>query len=281
MKRILREPIFHFIILGAILYATVSFIQKRKTKYDREILVDNDRVVLILKKYKMQTGELPSKQQLNAMIDDYIKEEIYYREAKKMGLDADDEIVKRRLAQKMEFLQSDLAQEENPSEEKLKSFYQNNPSLFSADATVNFSHIFFSADKTGDSIAQSRAIHVLRQLKDSPVQHAPGKGDHFALQYDFTDQSLLDIKQNFGDAPMADSLFEGPLRTWIGPVKSGYGWHLLYISKRDSSRLLPYASIRAAVKVKFADAEKMRLNENAFRNLSKNYIVNRAYLSNP
>ena len=83
------------------------------------------------------------------------------------------------------------------------------------------------------------------------------------------------------DAPMADSLFEGPLRTWIGPVKSGYGWHLLYISKRDSSRLLPYASIRAAVKVKFADAERMRLNENAFRNLSNNYIVNRAYLSNP
>jgi parvulin-like peptidyl-prolyl isomerase len=279
MKRLFTEPLFQFLILGALLFMSVSFVQKQRDNDSREITIDNDRVNLIIENYAGQTGQLPTKQQLDALIDDYIKEEISYREAKKMGLDKDDEIIRRRLSQKYEFLHSDLEATGDPTEEQLKTFYKNNPSLFSSDTTVSFSHVYFSTDNSSDDAARQRALQVLHELQNSNVQHAPERGDHFPLQYDYTDQSLLDIKQNFGDKPIADSLFHSATNTWIGPVQSGYGWHLLFISKRINSKLLPYESVKADVQAKYTDAEKERENKAAFEAVSKNYIINRAYLN--
>lgn len=278
MKRLLAEPLFQFLILGALLYALVSFIQKQNDTNSREITIDNGRVNLMITNYASQTGQLPTKQQLDALIDDYIKEEIEYREAKRTGLDKDDEIIRRRLSQKYEFLHSDLEETGNPTEDQLKTFYKNNTSLFSSDTTVSFSHIYFSTDNSSDSAARERALQVLLQIKNSNVQHAPEKGDHFPLQYDYTDQSLLDIKQNFGDKPIADSLFHASINTWTGPVQSGYGWHLLFISKRNNSKLLPYESVKADVQEKYMDAEKEKQNKAAFDAISKKYIIKREYL---
>jgi parvulin-like peptidyl-prolyl isomerase len=278
MKRLFAEPFFQFLILGALLYVLVSFIQKQRDNDSREIIMDNDRVNLMIENYATQTGQLPTKQQVDALINDYIKEEINYREAKKMGLDKDDEIIRRRLSQKYEFLHADLEETDSPKEEQLKEFYKNNPSLFSSDARVSFSHIYFSTDNSSDSAAKQKALKVLLQLKNSNIQHAPEKGDHFPLQYDYTDQSLLDIKQNFGDKPIADSLFHAATNTWTGPVQSGYGWHLLFISKRDSSNLLSYESVKADVQSKYMDAEKEKQNRAAFEAVSKNYIIKREYL---
>lgn len=279
MKRLLAEPFFQFLILGALLYVSVSFIQNQRNTDSREITIDNEQVNQMIVKYTNQTGQLPTKQQLDALIDSYIKEEIDYREAKKMGLDKDDEIIRRRLSQKYEFLHSDLEETGSPNEEQLKEFYKSNPSLFSSDATVSFSHIYFSTDNSSDSAAKQRALQVLHQLKNSTVQHAPEKGDHFPLQYDYTDQSLLDIKQNFGDKPIADSLFHAATNTWTGPVQSGYGWHLLFISKRYSSKLQPFESVKTDVQSKYLDAKKEKQNKAAFGAVSKNYIIKRAYLN--
>src|SRR6202008_3789046 len=175
-----------------------SYIQRQTDIQAREITVDNEQVNLMIVNYKTQTGSLPTKQQLDAMIDNYIKEEISYREAKKMGLDKDDEIVRRRLSQKFDFLQTDLTEIPSPTEEQLQQFYTNNPALFRDSATVSFSHIYFSTDNSNDSIAKQRAVAVLQQLKQTNQQRAPEKGDRFPLQYDYTNQNALDLQQNFG-----------------------------------------------------------------------------------
>jgi peptidyl-prolyl cis-trans isomerase C len=273
-----KEPFIQFLILGGVLFLFNSFMRQRSDRQSREITIDNAQIGLMMGNYKTQTGVLPTKQQLDAMIENYIREEISYREAKKMGLDKDDEIIRRRLSQKFDFLQTDISQTNSPSEEDLKQFYLKNPSLFETDETVSFSHIYFSTDHSTDSVAKQRALTALQQLRKSGLQHAPEKGDHFALQYDYTDQAPVDIRQNFGDKSILDTLFKAPVGNWAGPAQSGYGWHLLYISNRKPATRIPFASIKDEVKVKFLDARNAEQNKKLFDRLSKKYIVNRAYL---
>jgi peptidyl-prolyl cis-trans isomerase C len=278
MKRIFSEPLLQFFILGSLLYALVSFVQSKRERQSKEIVVDNERIGLLIENYKNQMGVLPTKQQLDAMIENYIREEISYREAKKMGLDKDDEIIRRRLSQKFDFLKTDLEEIQTPAEQQLKDFYERNPSLFQTEGTVNFSHIFFTTDNSTDSIAKQRASVVLQQLRNTAAQRAPEKGDHFALQFDYTEQTKLDIIQNFGDQPILDSLFRCPVHTWTGPVKSGYGWHLLYILKRDEAALMPFEANKDFIKTKYKEAMKDEQNRKAFEQIEGNYIVKRTYL---
>jgi len=278
IKNIFTEPFIQFIILGGLLFLLVTYIQHKKDRASREITVGKEQVSLMIINYKTQTGNLPSRQQLDAMIDNYIKEEISYREAKKIGLDKDDEIIRRRLSQKFDFLQTDLKEVPTPTEEELKQFYKNNPALFQKEATVSFSHIYFSTDKCNDSIAKQKALAVLREVTNSHVQRAPEKGDRFSLQYDYTEQGRIDIQQNFGDKPIVEALFNEPLHTWLGPVQSGYGWHLIFISKRESIAEIPFDAVKEEVKAKWTDSTKAEQNKKAFDQLSEKYIINRAYL---
>src|SRR4051794_40680394 len=109
-KRLFSEPFIQFLILGLLLFFLTSYIRQHSDKQSREITVDNERIGMMVMNYKTQTGDLPNKQQLDAMIDHYIREEISYRKARKIGLDKDDEIVRRGLAQKFNFLQTDLTE---------------------------------------------------------------------------------------------------------------------------------------------------------------------------
>ena len=277
-KRLLSEPLVQFFILGVLLFLLTSYIRQKRDKQSHEIIVDNERIGMMVMNYKTQTGDLPNKEQLDAMIENYIREEISYREAKKIGLDKDDEIIRRRLSQKFDFLQTDLTEVAQPSDEDLKQFYEQHPELFQTEATVSFSHIYFTADNNTDNIAKQKASTVLQQLKNSKLQRAPEKGDRFPLQYDYTDQATVDIQQNFGDKPILQKLFKAPLHTWIGPVQSGYGWHLIFISKRNNDAAIPFESIKEEVKRKWLEATKDARNKKTFDQLGEKYIIKRVYL---
>ena len=278
IRSLFAEPFVQFLLLGGFLFLFVSLIQRQTDKQSHEINIDNEQVNLMIINYKTQTGNLPSKLQLDAMIDDYIKQEISYREAKKMGLDKDDEVIRRGLAQKFDFIRTDLTEIPTPSEEVLKQFYKGNPTLFKSEARVSFTHIYFSTDNSNESIARQRALAMKQQLNRTNLQRAPEKGDRFPLQYDYTDQESIDIQQNFGDKPILQELFKAPLHTWVGPVQSGYGWHLLYITKMDSAKEIPFASVKEEVKAIFIEAKRAEQEKKVFDKLCKRYIINRQYL---
>lgn len=278
MRRLFSEPLVQFIILGGLLFVLVSYFQQKKDTASRNIIVDNERIRLMLLNYKTQTGNLPTKKQLDAFIENYIKEEISFREAKRMGLDKDDEIIRRRLTQKFAFLQTDLADIAPPTEADLKKFYAGNPALFSNNASVSFSHIYFSADGNSDAAAKQKSMLVLRELQQTSLTRSPEKGDRFPLQYDYTEQTKLDVQQNFGSNQMTDELFKGPLNVWLGPVQSGYGWHLIYIVKRETASELPFEAVKEDVKMKWMDSVKAAQNQKLFEQLSKKYNIIRSYL---
>lgn len=278
IKILFGEPIVQFFILGILLFFIVSYVQKSAARESREILIDNDEVAQMIIKYKAQSGNLPTKQQLDAVIDEYIKTEVFYREAKKMGLHNNDEIVRRRLAQKLAFMKNDLTELEEPSITELQLFYKNNPSIFQRKATVSFSHIYFTADNIGEKISSQRASTVLNKLKNSTVQRAPNLGDRFPLQYDYTEQSIIDVQQNFGNSTMVDSLFQSEENKWIGPVRSGYGWHLIFISNRKKEEIIPFEMTVEDVKANYLEVERLALNQQIYDQMKKKYVINRNYL---
>ena len=279
MRRFFREPLLHFLLLGGVIFFSASFISRQNRKAEKTIIVSNEKIGSILRFYQIQNGSLPTKQQLDAMIEDYIREEIFYREALNLRLDKDDEIIRRRLSQKMEFLQSDLSVIPEPSLNTLRKFYESNPGVFRDSGLVSFTHIYFSADKNGDADARQRALTVKANLIGSNILRNPQLGDPFSLQYDYTGQNKLDIVQLFGNKPILDSLFESQLNQWIGPVQSGYGWHLLRINERTSPRTPRFETIVEKVKEEYMADMKNKLNKATYEKLEKKYIIRRDYLN--
>jgi peptidyl-prolyl cis-trans isomerase C len=279
MRKFFREPLVHFLMLGALIFFTASFISNHNLKSEKTIVISNEKIGSILRFYQIQNGSIPTKQQLDAMIEDYIREEIFYREALSMHLDKEDEIVRRRLSQKMEFLESDLSVVPEPSLNTLKEFYISNPESFRDSGLVSFTHIYFSADKNGEADAKQRALSVKAMLAGSNTMRNPKLGDPFSLQYDYTGQNKLDIVQLFGNKPILDSLFESPPNRWIGPVESGYGWHLLRISERTAPRVPPFESIKEKVKDLYGAQVKNKLNMDEYEKLAKKYFIQRDYLN--
>ena len=279
MLRIIREPLLHFLLLGALIFITASLVNNKKRIAEKTIVISNEKIGNILRLYQVQTGALPAKVQLDAMIEDYIKEEILYRESIKMKLDKDDEILRRRLSQKMEFLQSDLTVVPVPSPEQLETFYQSHQRDFRDSSTVSFTHIYFSADKNGVEDAKKRAEKVKSELIQKGSSRSPEKGDRFSLQFDYTNQNKLDIVQLFGNKPILDSLFSSPLNQWIGPVESGYGWHLISITQRTPGSVPPFASIKDRVLDDYTATMKDSLNKTAYDKLKNKYTIKRDYLN--
>jgi|HubBroStandDraft_3_1064219.scaffolds.fasta_scaffold33534_2 peptidyl-prolyl cis-trans isomerase C len=279
MYRILKEPLIHFLLLGGLIFFMASFVYNKNRKDERTIVINNEKIGNIIRLYTVTAGAPPNKTQLDAMIEDYIREEIFYRESLKMRLDKDDEIIRRRLSQKMEFLQSDLSVVAPPTQKQLEDFYHSHPENFMDSGAVSFTHIYFSADKKGAEEAQGRAQAVKAKLMSSGKTRAPELGDPFSLQFDYTGQNKLDIVQLFGQKPIEDSLFKSPLDKWIGPVESGYGWHLIRIYERKQTRIPPFESVKDKVRDDYIATMKDSLNKVAFEKLKRKYAIQRDYLN--
>lgn len=250
--------------------------QHRQT-VQREILIDRSLVEHLSKLYELQTGSLPSKVRLERLVDDYVREEILFREAVRMGLDRDDEIVRRRLTQKLDFLQRDFLTIAEPSEDALREFYAAHPDRFPAPAGVTFSHIYFSPDRGGAAAAKARAEKTLAALPLG-VTRAPEAGDRFPLQHDYADLNPVEASQVFGKTPILEALFIAPANQWAGPFESGYGAHLIFVSHRKEAAVPPFETIRNRVKEAYLDTARQDGNEKKFEELKKAYSVNYAYL---
>ena len=277
-RKMAREPLVHFLLLGLLIFAASAIVTKHRENAGRRIVIDKNLVVHFITLYEAQMGTLPSKSQLDGMIDDYVREEVQFREAKHMGLDNDDEIVRRRLASKFDFLQRDLVAVPEPSAEELQRYYASHRNDFLQPASVTFTHIYFSPDHGGDAVAHSRAEQSLAKFQSAKVTRAPEPGDRFPLQSDYADVQRLDLLQQFGDSPIVERVFATPTKQWAGPVRSGYGWHLVYVSDREEARVPPLKEIQDKVRAAYIEDMKEKANQARYDALAKEYVIERNYL---
>jgi peptidyl-prolyl cis-trans isomerase C len=269
----LREPLVHFLTVGALLFVLYTIAHRADEPISDTITVSAVQVAVLQEQWQQQWQRTPTPQELQWLIDQHIREEVLYREAKALGLDRDDTIVRRRLAQKMEFLAADVATLTGPSEEELRTFFAAQSEQYREPAKVSFTHIYFNPDERRDQ-TQPDAELTLQSLRTEkhPPQRAPERGDRFMLHADYRQQTQVEVTQEFGQ-PFADRLFASSSGEWLGPIESGYGLHLVRIEERTESTLPTFAAVHAQVRDDFVAHQRRAANEAAYRRLRDHYTI--------
>ena len=189
----------------------------------------------------------PTGPEFASLIEDRVRDEVLYREALGMGLDKNDVIVKRRMAQKMEFLSEDIANAHEPATAELKAWYSKNAQRFMQPDQVTFRHLYFSSDRRGQS-AQDDATAALAKLGAQPdASQASELADPFPLEGAYEARTLDELAKDFG-LPFAQALFKLKPGSWQGPIQSGYGWHLVFVKSMTLGRVPPFEEVEPDVK---------------------------------
>ncbi len=271
--RLLREPLLHFALAGGLLFLAARLHASAVDQH--RIVVDPARVAKIEETYRLQYGAPPSPDERETLVRAWIESEALYREGVARGVDQDDEIIRRRVIQKMQFLTQDLAAPPEPSAAELRAYYQSHQARYRTEPRVSFSHIFFSPDGRGEAGARAAALHALAALTPD-VLRAPGRGDPFSDRYDYALMNAADATRLFGDAPMARALFSAPVGAWSGPYRSGYGWHLARVDARTASDLPPFETVEARVRDDAMADARAGADARALAALEASYTVVRA-----
>jgi peptidyl-prolyl cis-trans isomerase C len=276
LRRALRQPLLRFLVVGAAIFIASTALDRARETSSHTVVVDAQRVQRLAELHKVQMGALPSPGDLTYLVDSHIRDEILYREALKLGLDRDDEIIRRRLIQKMEFVQNDLAQIAEPTEAELRQYYTAHSAQFATAATTTFNHIYYSADSAGDDGAKRAATMQLANLDSTDPASGSGLGDTFPLQLSYADVDAQETAQIFGRSPFSTAVFNAPERRWSGPFRSGYGWHLVFVSKRVAPTVVDFDSAREQVREAYLDQLGRKANERSYAALKAQYNVLRS-----
>jgi hypothetical protein len=248
---ITREPLVRFLALGALIFVVAHVIARERESAARQIVVDDRIERRLASVNEAQYGVPPNAEALQRLLASYVDDEVLYREALRMGLDRDDEIIRRRLIQKMQFLQHDLASASPPDEPQLRAYYNSHPTLFLSPESVSFEQIFFSADHGGSAAAQARAQRTRVQLTNEGASHSGARNDEFPVSIPVEPITRDDATGLFGSTAIVDALFTTPEGQWSPPVRSGYGWHLVKVSHRQPPNRLPFESVEDQVRADY------------------------------
>jgi hypothetical protein len=271
VKRLSREPLVHFFLLSAVLWGIQAHFQAHSPP--ARITVSKSLVARLADQYRRQYGAAPSALQLDALIDQAITEEITYREAIKLGLDRDDEIVRRRLMQKYEFLQQDLATPRNPTPEEAMSFFTRHAERYLVPERLTFSHVYFSPDRRGDAGARDAAAALAAVLNLRGITRVSNEGDPFPGPAYFVGAPPEDIARVFGRNGLSESTGSLPAGHWSPPLRSGFGWHTVFVLERIPGRQAEFDEVRDRVIADFLEEERSRRNAAALGAVRSQYEV--------
>jgi hypothetical protein len=279
MKQLLREPLVHFILIGAGLFLLFHWAGESGELQLAQVGSTSKRIVLTQGKiehlqagFERTQGRSPSMEELDGLIGDYIREEVYYREALALGLDRDDTVIRNRLRLKMEFISDDVAARVEPTDEQLRSYMKEHPDAFQVEQRFTFDHIYLNPERRPESLARD-AAQLLKQLNQTGAQIDVSElGDTFLLDYNFAAVPQSEVAKLFGEK-FATKLGELAPGRWLGPVESGYGMHLVLVSKRPEGRLPAREEVLAAVRREWFNAQRTETNEKFYQTLLKRYNV--------
>ena len=275
IKRWLREPLLQFLLLGLLLFAAYAYMQRGRggVESSKQIAVSLDDLRTMDLYFESQWHRQPTPAEFQAMVEDKVREEVLYREGLAMGLDKDDEIVKRRMAQKMQFLAEDVASAHEPSTAELKAWFDKNSNKFALPSRYSFRHLYFSPDKRGKN-AQDDAAKALARIAGQPEDSklAAASGDSFMFQDYYGDRTPDAIAKEFGPqfAVALEKLKPG---SWQGPIESGYGWHLVYVDTVIPGRVPAFEEMEPDVKTAWLAGQKQQAWAKAYKEMRAKYTV--------
>jgi hypothetical protein len=272
MKRFIREPLVQFLVLGALLFVIGGLRDDggSGTLNDR-IAITPGHIDRFIAGFELTWQRPPTPGELEGLIDQYIDEEILYREALAMGLDRDDEMVRRRMAQKLEFLTRDLIDAAEPPDEALQEYLDANLDRYRHQPRFSFVQVYLSEDRRGAGI-NADAARILEQLRARPGADPSSLGDALSLPAAMADAYPHQIGAVFGSI-FAENLAVLEVGSWQGPVRSGYGIHLVRIDERVDGRAASLDEVRDVVRRDFMSQRRSESNDSLMRQLRERYTV--------
>ncbi|MBR1237818.1 peptidyl-prolyl cis-trans isomerase [Bradyrhizobium sp. AUGA SZCCT0182] len=271
MSRLLREPLLQFLALGTILFALHGLVGKRSAEAPEKIVVSASRIANLGEGFARTWQRPPSEQELQGLIEDYVRDEVFYREGRAAGLDRDDVIIRRRVRQKMEFLAEAMSAPE-PTDEQLSSYLASNPEQFRIEDQITFHQVFLSATRRANTIeSDSRQIANVLARADSNVPTA-ALGDPFLLGEEFRRVSPSKLSSIFGEsfAKQISGMAQGK---WQGPISSGFGQHFVFVSELNSGNLPPLDDVRPAVRREWENARRREAEQKLYASLRERYDI--------
>jgi peptidyl-prolyl cis-trans isomerase C len=280
---LLREPLVHFLALGAAVYALYWLTPGAGEEASaNRIVISAGEIEWLETAWHKRWNRRPTLEERAGLIREHVRETVLYREALAMGLDRNDTIIRRRLAQKLEFLAQDLVAVSPPTEEQLQAYLQSHERRYEQQALVSFDHVFVDPDRRGaDTSAHAEAL--LGQLRAAAAEMATAgprsgtegseaRGDPFLLQRYYPERDEAELSKLFGRSFAAEVLSLEP-GAWQGPVRSGYGLHLVYVHQREDAVALPFETVRERVRADWSDEQRKKLDEEYYARLAERYEI--------
>jgi len=272
MKRLIREPFLHFLLLGALIFIAHRFLSKRVDDEPQRIVITEGQITSMVIAFSRTWQRPPTREELEGLIRDRVREEVYSREAIAMGLDRDDPIIRRRLQQKLAFVTDDVAAVAEPTNSELADYLKTHAARFGVDRRVTFSQVYLDPNKRGERLAGD-ANELLTQLRQrGRGADLSSLGDPFLLEHRFLATPDMEIAKQFGEK-FVTKLGDVPVGQWFGPVESSYGMHLVFVEERTPGRLPELAEVRDAVSRDWTNERRLELNEKFFQGLLKHYEI--------
>jgi hypothetical protein len=268
VKRLLSEPLLHFLVLGAALFGLFGLVGKKQTEQRATIVVSTAQIENLWSGFARVWQRPPTAQELQGLIEDHIRSEVYYREAKSLGLDRDDVVIRRRLQLKMEVMAEGMTATE-PSDEELKAYLAAHPDKFRSEDRVSFRQVFFSAGRRTEP--RDDAKQVISKLADGKIEIA-AIGDRFLLGDTFRAMTRSEASRSFG-VDFANQLVALEPGRWQGPIASSYGLHFVFVDEREHGTLPPLDAIRQAVSRELINARRIEAQDKLYRALRDRYEI--------
>jgi hypothetical protein len=273
--RLLREPLLQFVLLGLLLFAGYHGLHRNAGRPEdlRRIELTAEDLRQIRIAWLAQGRPALTPEQMQSLVDARVREEILYREALALGLDKDDTIVRRRMAQKLGFLFEDVGALREPTTGELHAWFEKHAERFTLPARASFRHLYFSPDRRGPR-ARTDAAQGLKKLAGKPADspEASALADPFMFQDYFGDRSLDDVARTFGP-PFAQAVFGLTPGAWAGPIESGYGWHLVWVESITPARVPDFEEVEPDVRTGWVEDQRAEIRERAFEAMRARYQV--------
>jgi peptidyl-prolyl cis-trans isomerase C len=264
----LREPLIHFLIAGFGVFLFSAWRGNSVDPQSRTITITTEQVQMLAQGWTQAWQRPPSQSEIDGMIADYIKEEVYAREAKRLGLDQDDPIIRRRLRSKMEFLEGAQVENAVPSEATLQAWLKKYGQKYTADAAYSFDQIYL-----GEAYAKStnaRLKIILAQLHAGAKWQGLGKS--ISLTPSLEQASKTAIGREFGNA-FAQALAGQKQGVWVGPIASGYGVHIVRIRAVQTPNIPDLVHVRQDVENDWRAATLNARRNKAYQTLLDGYTI--------
>jgi peptidyl-prolyl cis-trans isomerase C len=265
LRRLAREPLAHFLLIGALMFGGLTMVKSLRRPVVRLEAQDLNQLASY---WEVQMQRPPNKAELAGIIRDRIDEELLAREALRLGLDKDDMIIRRRLAQKMAFATDDVAGSKDPSDADLRAYYAKTAERYAAPARVAFQQVFFSGDRPHGN-AEKAAAQALERAEED--QREP-QGDPFLFPLAYEDIGVQDLLRDYGTA-FVKELQTAPIGAWAGPVLSPYGWHIVKVTARKQPPGATFEAVRDQVRDAYLADRRAEANAAFLRDLRKRYRV--------